>query len=64
MIRILIASELTIEVTGVDNEAIYCPCRPQSDDCPVITEMKFPRDRLSDPHQSEAGLCRRVSHPS
>jgi len=45
MIRNLIASEYTVEVAGVDIEPVYCSCRPQFNDCPVITEMRFPGDR-------------------
>jgi hypothetical protein len=36
-------------MAGVDVEPVYCSCRSQFDDCPVIEDMKFPGDRLLKP---------------
>ena len=46
--------DFTVEVAGVDIEPTYCSCGPQFDDCPVITDMRFPEDRLSKPLTSQS----------
>ena len=47
--RYLFASGFTVEVAGVDIESVYCSRRPQFNDYPVMTDVRFSGDWLSKP---------------